>query len=180
VRQQPTIHWSVQTQHSCTPDPGEYVATACPNLGQHPASIQAASDPKKYQLGLAVGNRPSPTSSEYNKKSPFQPQREVAVNAWTTACPEGITLTLDLSVCTIHDGFSPVKNTPDSVTSGVGDVVNGMNWREMRRCSASAEVSCSSGCWSSYAIETVLTNLTASVLARDGGIGSELGSAGRA
>jgi len=102
------------------------------------------------------------------------------VNACTTACPEGITLTLDLSVCKIQDGFSPVRNTPDMVLSGAGDVVNGMNWREMRRCSASAEVSCSSRCWSSNALENVLTNLTASVLVRDGGIGSELGSAGSA
>jgi hypothetical protein len=87
-------------------------------------------------------------------------------------------LTLDLSVCTIQDGFSPVKNTPDRVLSGAGDVVNGMNCRETRRCSASAEVSCSSGCWSSNAFEKVLTNFTDSVQARDGGIGSELGSAG--
>ena len=120
------------------------------------------------------------TSSEYNKKSPFQPQTEVAVNACTTACPEGIALTLDLSVFTIHDGFSPVRNTPDIVVSGVGDVMNGMNWREMRRCSARAEASCSSGSWSSNALENVLTNLTASVLVRDAGIGSKLGSAGSA
>ncbi len=53
---------------------------------------------------------------------------------------------LALSVCKIQDGFSPVKNTPNRVVSGVGDVVNGINCREIRRCSASAEVSCSSGC----------------------------------
>jgi len=87
-----------------------------------------------------------PTSSEYNKKSPFQPQSDVAVNACTTECPEGMTLMLALSVCKIQDGFSPVKNTPNRVVSGVGDVVNGINCREIRRCSASAEVSCSSGC----------------------------------
>ena len=80
------------------------------------------------------------------------------MNACTTACPDGMTLTLALSVCRIQDGFSPVKNTPDRVVSGVGDVVNGINCHEIRRCSVSAEVSCSSGCCSSNAFEKVLTN----------------------
>lgn len=151
------------------------------NSGQHLASIRGASDPNKTRQirhGRLKYKTICPTSSEYNKKSPFEPQRDVAVKACTTACPEGIVLTPDLSVCTIQDGFSPVKNTPDRDLSGAGDVVNGINCREMRRCSASAEASCSSGCWSSNAFENALTNFTESVEVRDGGIGSELGSAG--
>jgi hypothetical protein len=48
------------------------------------------------------------------------------------------------------------------------------------RCSASAVFFCSSGCQSSNVSEEGWTNLTARVQVRDGGIGSELGSAGRA
>jgi hypothetical protein len=120
------------------------------------------------------------TSSEYSKKSPFQSHSEVAVNACTTACPEGITFTLALSVCTIQDGFSPVRNTPDRVLSGAGDVTKGISCREILRCSASAVDSCSSGCWISNAREHVFANFTARELVRAGGIGSELGSAGSA
>lgn len=120
------------------------------------------------------------TSSEYSRKSPLDSQSEHAVKAWTTEWPDGTILTPPLSVERIQHGRSPVKNAPEKVRPGAGEVTNGMSCLEMRFCSANTDFSTSSDCWMSKARVTTLTNLTDSVDARVDGGGSVDAGAGRA
>lgn len=105
---------------------------------------------------------------------------EHAVKAWTTEWPEGIILTPPLSVDRTQQGRSPVRNAPEKVRPGAGEVTNGMSCLEMRFCSASTDFSTSSDCWMSKARVTTLTNLTNRVEERvDGGASADAGT-GRA
>lgn len=84
------------------------------------------------------------TSSEYSKKSPFDSHREHAVKACTTECPDECILTPPLSVDRIQHGRSPVKNTPEYILPGAGEVTKGISSLEIRFCSASTDRSASS------------------------------------
>lgn len=118
----------------------------------------------------------------YSRKSPLDSHSEHAVKAWTTACPDGRTLTPPLSVAKIQHGRSPVKKTPEKRCPGVGEVTKGMSCLWIRFCSASTDFSTSSDCWISNARVMTLTNLTKRVetrvaggLSEDGGVGTAHG-----
>jgi hypothetical protein len=64
-----------------------------------------------------------------------------------------------LFVARIQQGLSPVKKTPESDVSGLGDVTKGMNMCEMRLCSAMTLFSISSGRCMSKACAATFTNL---------------------
>ena len=98
--------------------------------------------------------------------------REHVVNACTTLWPDANILTPPLSVATIQHGRSPVKNTPEYVWPGAGEVTNGSRRREMRFCSARTDLCSSSACWMSNALDRTLMNLTRSVEDRVEGRGS--------
>ncbi len=74
-----------------------------------------------------------------------------------------------LSVASSQLGRSPVKKTPDSVTPGAGDVINGINVLEIRFCSAMTLFSTSSFRCISKALDKTLTNLTLTLVARVAG-----------
>ena len=98
------------------------------------------------------------------------------MNACTTLCPDGYTRTPPLSVETIQHGRSPVKNTPEYVWPGAGEVTKGRSRREMRFCSARTDLCSSSVCCMSNALDTTLMNLTRSVEDRVEGRGSAGGA----
>jgi hypothetical protein len=52
-----------------------------------------------------------------------------------------------------------VKNTPEKVVPGAGDVTKGINMRDIRFCSAMTLFSTSSGLWMSKDFQATLTNL---------------------
>lgn len=95
------------------------------------------------------------------------------------AWPDGMTLIPPLFVEIIQFGLSPVKNIPEYVVPGDGEVTKGINAREIRFCSANTVFSISSWRRMSKACDASLTNLTGrkDVLAVGKSLGTGVGSA---
>ena len=87
-----------------------------------------------------------------------------------------MTLTPLLLLAKIQLGRSPVKKTPVYWIPGDGDVVNGMNARDIRFCSASTVFSVSACLLISNAREATLTNFTARKDALVDGISGGIGA----
>ncbi len=158
-------------------DPEEYVAKASPDLGQHLASIQVASDPGKMSFRTIIGRWDSQQFPPYRSTTRSLLSNPRAKLRWTCAQPH---VPMEWPW---HLPYRSAESRMGSLLSKTRQtVVNGINCREICRCSARAGLLF----FQMLKLKHVqgsfdkLGGKSAGLWRTDGDIGSELGSAGRA